>query len=341
MEIGIDDFDEFDENYTTTQNIEDDSDGYVEPSLDSNEEPAIESDTDENDLITELLRSRGIEDKTKIKFQDEDGDINEVDWESLSNQDKLNILQSSDEDTGLDSYEIQLVNAVRRSNLTPKEYIEAVQRDAVERYIQSQSQQPVYKVDQISDDELFISDLISRTPDMTDEEALDVLERTKSNEALYDKQIKALRSEYQRLEDEQTQYASIQQQQAAQDQFNKFAEGIENSILNFTEFSGCDINMDQEDMQELYDFITGFDSAGISHFGKALNDPNLLVRMAWFALNGEQMINDINEYYKKEIANVRKESYNKGLQKSKDNNKVVYKQHEKKNINNEIFEDFE
>ena len=50
---------------------------------------------------------------------------------------------------------------------------------------------------------------------MTDEEALDVLERTKSNEALYDKQIKALRSEYQRLEDEQTQYASIQQQQAA------------------------------------------------------------------------------------------------------------------------------
>ena len=37
------------------------------------------------------------------------------------------------------------------------------------------------------------------------------------------------------------------------------------------------------------------------------------------------MIEDINEYYKKEIANVRKESYNKGLQKSKEKPSVYHK----------------
>jgi hypothetical protein len=80
----------------------------------------------------------------------------------------------------------------------------------------------------------------------------------------------------------------------------------------------------------LYEFITGVDAAGVSHFGKVLNDPEWLVRMAWFALNGEQMINDINEYYKKEIANVRKESYNRGLQ-GKDKTTVVHKNIQRNN----------
>jgi hypothetical protein len=39
-------------------------------------------------------------------------------------------------------------------------------------------------------------------------------------------------------------------------------------------------------MQELYEFITGYDAAGNNYFAKALTDPKTLVQTAWLALNG-------------------------------------------------------
>ena len=323
MEIGIDEIDEIEDVYSIQEdtpqlennvNLES-TDEYL-----NDDTQAVDStvSTQEDDFITEFLKTRGIEDKSKIKFLDDEGEINEVDWDSLSNDDKFNILNSSGSDSGLDDSEMELIKLIRDSKLTPSEYIQYVQRYSVDEYIKSLNQTPSYRVDDISDDELFVYDLISRAPNITDEEAR------------------------QNLEDEQIKYSELQSQQQAQQQYDQFASGVENSILNFNEFAGCDINMDQEDMQELYDFITGFDNAGVSYLGKALNDTNTLVRMAWFALNGEKMINDINEYYKKEITNVRKESYNKGLQASKDKPKqVVHKQIQHIEPKSKFFDDLD
>lgn len=347
MEIGIDEIDEIEDVYSIQEdtpqlennvNLES-TDEYL-----NDDTQVVDStvSTQEDDFITEFLKTRGIEDKSKIKFLDDEGEINEVDWDSLSNDDKFNILNSSGSDSGLDDSEMELIKLIRDSKLTPSEYIQYVQRYSVDEYVKSLNQTPSYRVDDIDDDELFVYDLISRAPNITDEEARQTLESLKQNEALFTKQIEALRSEYKNLEDEQIKYSELQSQQQAQQQYDQFASGVENSILNFNEFAGCDINMDQEDMQELYDFITGFDNAGVSYLGKALNDTNTLVRMAWFALNGEKMINDINEYYKKEITNVRKESYNKGLQASKDKPKqVVHKQIQHIEPKSKFFDDLD
>lgn len=338
MEIGNDDLDFMNDEYDIdsesdlqTQNNEDQIDDYQSDD-DYNHHSNDYSESDDQDFISELLKTRGIEDKTKIKFENEYGEIEEVDWDSLTNRDKLNILHSSEDDsTSLEDQEIMLINAIRQSQLTPQEYLRAVQNQSVNQYLQyTQDQFPTYRVDEISDEELFISDLLSRTPDLTEDEAYEALDRIKQNEALFNKQIGAIRAEYKKAEDDAIYYSQARKQQMAQEQFNHFADSIGNSIVNFTEFSGCDINMDEEDMQNLYEFITGVDAAGVSHFGKVLNDPEWLVRMAWFALNGEQMINDINEYYKKEIANVRKESYNRGLQ-GKDKTTVVHKSIQRNN----------
>lgn len=338
MEIGNDDLDFMNDEYDIdsesdlqTQNNEDQIDDYQSDD-DYNHHSNDYSESDDQDFISELLKTRGIEDKTKIKFENEYGEIEEVDWDSLTNRDKLNILHSSEDDsTSLEDQEIMLINAIRQSQLTPQEYLRAVQNQSVNQYLQyTQDQFPTYRVDEISDEELFISDLLSRTPDLTEDEAYEALDRIKQNEALFNKQIGAIRAEYKKAEDDAIYYSQARKQQMAQEQFNHFADSIGNSIVNFTEFSGCDINMDEEDMQNLYEFITGVDAAGVSHFGKVLNDPEWLVRMAWFALNGEQMINDINEYYKKEIANVRKESYNRGLQ-GKDKTTVVHKNIQRNN----------
>lgn len=349
MEIGIDDIDFIEDdlspsnvNDTTTQDINPqstDANAENDTSIDSIHDVDTSSpDDDSEDFITSLLKTRGIEDKSKIKFENEEGETEEVDWESLDNKTKLNILNSSaGDDTDLDDSEIQLINAVRRSQLTPAEYIQYIQQDSINRYLQN-NQISTYKVDELNDDELYIADLLARTG-VTEEEALESLQRAKANEASFKKQIGAIRAEYQKSEEEAIKYNEFQQQEAAQVQFNQFAEGIRDQIVDFNEFAGCDLNMDNEDKQELYEFITGFDAAGNSHFGKALNDPALLVRMAWFALNGEQMIQDINDYYKKEISNVRKQSYNKGLQDSKDKPNVVHKNINPKSQN--VFDDLD
>lgn len=183
-------------------------------------------------------------------------------------------------------------------------------------------------------------DLISKSGDITEEEAVEALEKAKSNDKLFTKQMGAIRNEYKRLEEENRQYTQMQQQEYAQSQFNQFAEKIENSIINFKEFSGYDLNMDNNDMQDLYTFIIGTDKAGNNWFSKALNDPDTVVQMAWFILNGEKMIQDMNEYYQKEITNVRKESYNKGLKDAGKKDKVTYKPKTKVNRDYDDLDDF-
>nr|DAH97514.1 MAG TPA: hypothetical protein [Caudoviricetes sp.] len=96
-------------------------------------------------------------------------------------------------------------------------------------------------------------------------------------------------------------------------------------------------------MQTLYDFITGSDAAGNNYLAKALSDPQILVKTAWLALNGDQMINDISNYFQKEIANVRKESYKKGVadtqKKMNKSNNVVFK--DKPGSRQEIYSDLD
>lgn len=354
MDIGNDDIDFIEDDLgpvngddTTTQDNDDqiinddhlddttiDDDTHTEP---SNQEP------NDDDFITSLLKARGIEDRTKIKFENEEGETEEVNWDSLDDETKLNILNSSvgDNNTDLDDAEIQLINAIRQSQLSPAEYIQYMQQEGVAAYVlNNQSEGYSFKVNELSDDELFVTDFMSRTG-VTEEEAFQALDIQKANETIFKKQMEALRTEYQKSEEETIRYNELRRQQEAQAQFYQFAEGVRDQISDFTEFAGCDLNMDNEDMQELYDFITGFDAAGNSYFGKALNDPSTLVRMAWFALNGEKMIQDINEYYKKEIASVRKESYNKGLQASKDKTTVVHKQPNNKQPKSPIFDDLD
>lgn len=324
MDEGIDEFDEIEE---LTPQEEPEESQQEELQEEPHEEEESSENNQEGDFISELLKSRGIEDSTKIKFENDNGEIEEVDWNSLSNEDKLNILNSSEDtsEENLDDSEIELINAIRQSNLTPAEYIQYLQRSSVENYLQN-SQQHTYSIDQYSDEELYVMDLINKSEDITEEEAIEALETAKANDVLFKKQIAAIRNEYRKAEEESIQYSQLQQQQDAQAQYNQFAEQIENSIINFKEFSGCELNMSDEDMQNLYDFVTGYDKAGNNWFSKALRDPESVVQMAWFYLYGEKMIQDMNEYYQKEITNVRKDSFNKGKEAAKKgNSKVVYK----------------
>ena len=348
MAIGtneLDDFNDIDE----FEPIQDDPEPPVEPQdpdepvEDPSQEPSNKDDGE--DFIVTLLKSRGIEDMSKIKFEDEEGTVEEKDWNSLSNEEKLNILSYTDQDsdTDLDDNEVQLINAIRESGLTPAEYIQKLQTDGINSYIQNnQAEAYQYQVDQLDDDELFVYDFMSRMGDVTQEEAQEALEKAKSNASLFAKQIGAIRKEYKDAENESIQQAQIEQEAQAQEWYDQFANQIAEQVNGLSDFSGYDLNMDDEDKEMLYDFIVGVDGAGNNYFAKALSDPKILVRTAWLALNGEQMIHDITEYFQKEISSVRKESYDKGKAdaQKKDKPDVVYK-NKSVGTHNDVYDDLD
>lgn len=354
MEEGIDvydDFDDFDELQDLQQNVntttqDDDSQNDLNDQQDI--DYSAPTDDIEDDIITSLLQSRGIEDKSRVKFVDDDGNIDEVSWDSLDNETKLNILQSSESnpEVDLDNSEIELINAIRQSRMSPAEYLQYIEQTGVNRYIENtQEDNYRYQVDQYSDDDLYVYDLMSRIG-ATEPEAQEMLEQAKANEALFSKQIGAIRQEYKDIEAENLRAAQIEQDQLAQEQYNQFAQSVAYQIQNFNTFADYDLNMDSDDMQELYEFLTGFDAAGNNHFAKTLTDPKLVVQMAWFALNGSRMIEDITDYYKNEITQVRKNSYAKGLEDARNGNNrqnVVYKNKQKpsKPVQNDYFDDFD
>lgn len=339
MEIGINELDFNDDDYGTRyqnpdqiQNGQKDNDGDpVKPWIDGNPtdpEPPSEleppSEPKEEDIITMLLKSHNIEDPTKIKFEDEEGNIQERDWDSLTREEQFNILNTpsqNSEDFGLDDNEIGLINQLRLNQMSPEEFIAYIKQQGAAEYAQSLQGEANYSVDDISDDELFIIDLQSRVEDITDEEAKIALEKAKSDQALFEKQMKGIREEYKHLEDERNRIASLEQQQANEENFEQFKNSVIESIQSLDKIGGLDIEMDDDDMNEVANFILSTDSAGVNYLAKALDDPQTLVRMAWFALKGDEAIDSIMEYFTDKIKEVSQKKYEEGLKDGKEGKK--------------------
>lgn len=292
------------------------------------EEQPLEQDnnssSEEPDALKEFLKNKGIDDYTKIKFENEDGTIEEVSWDSLTEEEKLNILntQEDNSDTDLDDSEIDLINRLRLSQMSVEDFINAIKQQGASEYaksIQDQQEEEVYNytVDDLSDEELYVLDLQARIADISDEELSEALDRAKANEVLFKKEVDGLREDYKRMEDERNQQQEAIAEQKRQEQFAAFSSSIVDGINSFNNIGELDVDMNDDDKNELYDFITGVDNAGINHFAKALNDPDTIVRTAWFALHGEDIINSISDYYKTQIQAVAKANYERGLADAK------------------------
>jgi len=105
-------------------NLIDNDPGSVNQDDNPDDNPDNLDNPDETDLTTEILKIRGIIDPSKIKFEDESGAVIERDWNSLSREEQLNIIaDSSDPERDLDDAEIELINTIRESKLSPKDYI--------------------------------------------------------------------------------------------------------------------------------------------------------------------------------------------------------------------------
>ena len=306
MAIGIDDLD-------------DDDVIYQNPEENNPSQPSIEGEGNQDDdsFISNFLKTRGIEDISHIKFEDDNGQIEEKDWNSLSKDEKFNILNTPLEvpsnngnENDLTDEEINLLNTIRESNLTPSEYLSQFQTPV--------NNEPRYKVDDLSDDEIYLLDLESRVGELPDETAAQALASAKQNEELFNKQIEGIRKEYKEREDllQQQEQADLEQQQ--QEAYNQFQDSIIDSISQLNSIG--DLEFDDGDKEELAEFILSRDEAGNNYLWQALQDPQTLVKAAWFILNGDEAINNLSDYFINQIKLVSDNQYKKGFEDAKKGN---------------------
>lgn len=310
MEIGIDEIDELDDLHEDEESNGGQEEGLQEP------EPQY---TQQGDIIDDLLKDRGITDRSKIKFESEDGNIEERSWDDLSSDEKRHILNQNpdiDPERELDDDEIQMINEMRRLGLNPAQYVEALQNQGAQLYAQQNqsTEQSSYETDDLTDDELFILDLQYRSPEMSEEEAFQVLEQAKQNDTLFAKQVEGLRKYYKELETDMQNQQELELQEERQQQFQEYSNSILDSIADMDSIGTLDLELDNDDRDELANFILGSDQAGINWFSKALEDTDTVVRMAWFALKGEDAFNEIQDYIAQQIQTASQNAYQKGYE---------------------------
>lgn len=315
-----------------THGAEFDEDTYEKPWLDGSapqdeevheDEPSGEpsGEPTEDDIITTLLKDKGINPEA-IKFENEAGEIEEKSFNELSREEQLQILNydESDDDFGLAEDEVSLINELRASNLSADEYKKYIAQQAIQEYLDSnQEDTPVYEIDSIPDDELYLIDLKAKVPELTEEDASAELELAKQNEALYQKKVQGIRNEYKKKEELLAQQEEEEQRLAAEKAAQEFEDTIvaaiqENDTIDLGESS---LTLSEDDMNEIASFILDSDVAGVRHIAKALNDPKTLVGMVWYALKGQEAFSQITDYYKQKITEASKYNYNKGFEDAK------------------------
>lgn len=294
MESNFDDtmfeVDEFDETPTQEKQEPD-----PKPEKEGNQETTPSSEGDqEDDLTTEVLKLRGISNPDKIKFEDESGAITERSWDSLTKEEQINILADSREhqetNNDLAEDEIDLINAIRNSGMSVQDYMQTITP-------QINQPQDTNQFDAMSDEDLYAFDILNKVgnDNITDEELDAALEAAKANETLFKKTVDGLRQQYNRLQEEQKQNIANQQQAAAQQRYQAFANVVNNQIDNFNSFAGQPIQLSNQDKDNLSEFMLALDEDGSSALGKALQDPRLLTKAAFWLLNEQELIAELQK----------------------------------------------
>ena len=162
--------------------------GVIEESSEESSEGESSNDSEstepELDVWHQYLRDLGVSDSKAIQFENEDGEIETVDFDTLDRETQLTMLKELT-DPGLSEHEIQVVNYLRQNNASFDDVINYFAEQRLQQYLTEnpdQVHQKVYSIDEYTNDELYLADLKNKYPDFTDEELLAELDAAKINE---------------------------------------------------------------------------------------------------------------------------------------------------------------
>lgn len=281
---------------------------------------------DGDDVLTAYLKKNGMN-PDAIEIQDENGQSQLVSFSDLSKAEQLDMISSlsapNNNDNGndydLDNEEVDLLNSIRKSNMNVQDFIAAVREQAVSEYINSGGGEKYYSVDELNDDDLFLSDYKHRVPNATEEEAMAALETSKSNPQVFQRTMQGMRENYKQQEEQIEQARIEQQEREAEAQYQQYEQMIVSAVDKMSKFQLGEINvsLSADDKNDIASTILDKDVTGTRYLAQLINDPEKLSKMVWFATKGEEGINQMQRYYRKEIADKQSAAYRKGFEDAK------------------------
>ena len=253
---------------------------------------------DSKDYISRLLESRGI-DRNRIQILDEEGNPSEVSFDSLSDQDKFDILNYQEDPVLPEDHEIQMINFLRQNNMTLQDFAEWQRQEAIKEYLAGQS--TVSETDSYSDEEIVAYDYIKRFGEsMSDEEIDAEIERLKADPEAFEKRVSLLRNAFKA--EEEAQAKLYQDQEAAKNAENEamFVQTYQRAAADIDNIQNTEL--DDDDRDELLRFVLEKDQANRTGLSKAMDNPENVLKMAWYLLHGEERVDAMIDYFQKEIS---------------------------------------
>lgn len=302
----MEEFDDlFDDNLEPNDDIIDDQ---IIKSNDNDDFFESSSKNKTSSVIDDLLSIKGITDG-KIKVIKEDQSEEEIDFYSLTKEEQIEILNSSDldHDYELEDDEIELINELRSKGVSWKDYLEQIKSSVT----------PIeasYEIDSFDDQELFLLDLKHKY-DLTNEELEKELEKELQDENLFKKKIDKIRAEYKELEDQQKQIQQAEFEASQKQRYEDFANTMVDVATKTSEFHG--IELEDNEKNEVLSFILDLDENGTSNFYKTLNNPTKLYEAAWFLKYGKDAFNALAGAYEAEINKLKKDNKPRVVVKNK------------------------
>ena len=265
------------------------------------------------EVIERLLKNQGISDPNSLKFKNEKGEDETVSFFNLSVDEQEEILSYKDNSNDLDDEEKDVINYLRSNNLTMDELLNHVREQAVKEYLSQENSN--IEVEKLTDDEVYLTDLLSRFKDLSDEEAQQALELEKQNTSLYEKKVNALRENLIEKDKIKKQEEAELENLEKQEGFEQFKSSLVEAATEVKEIGR--LELDNDDINEAIEFLLAEDATGTRYIAKALNDPASLIKMSWFYLRGEEAFNYMAEEYEKEIKRLSQDQYSKGYEEGK------------------------
>lgn len=251
---------------------------------------------DEPTLIEAVLRAKGI-DYNNIKIEDtETGVIHNVPFDELSKEEQLDLLNLDTDDYELEDEEIKLLSFMRENDLDTQSLINYYKQKGIEEYLANEG--AVFKVDELSDEDLYALYTKDNYEELTEEEIADEVNRAKENPTLFEKKINKIREMYKAEEERLAAEAKQKEEhnsQISEEEMNNLINTIREAGKNIKTIGGFDL--EEQDIDKTMDYITKPGLTGKTKLASDLDNPDTLFKLAFYATHGDSLIEAIHEQY--------------------------------------------
>ena len=183
--------------------------------------------------------------------------------------------------------------------MTLQDFAEWQRQEAIQEYVSQQ--QTVSDTDSYSDEEIVAYDYIKRFGEsMSDEEIDAEIERLKADPEAFAKRVTLLRNAFKAEEEAQ---AKLYQDEAAAKQAENekmFVNTYHQAMAGIDSIQNTEL--DDNDRDELLRFVLEKDQANRTGLSKAMDNPENVLKMAWYLLHGEERVDAMIDYFQKEIS---------------------------------------